>query len=69
MSLLLVRTERDVTGGDPKFSCGITARTSKAHASSFRRAVRNVLLGVSAVGVTFVAAALWGVASVLLDMG
>ena len=69
MSLLLVRTERGVTGGAPKSSCGITARTRKAHASSLGRALRSVLLGVSAVGVTFVAAALWAVASVLLDMG
>ena len=69
MSLLLVRTVRGFTGGASKSSCGITARTRKAHASPLGRALRSVLLGVSAVGVTFVTAALWAVASVLLDIG
>ena len=69
MSLLLVRTVRGFAGGASKPSCGITARTRKAHASPLGRALRSVLLGVSAVGVTFVAAALWAVASVLLDIG
>jgi len=34
-----------------------------------RRAVQNLLLGLSVVGVTLVAATLWMVASVVLDMG
>jgi hypothetical protein len=36
---------------------------------SLKRAVQNLFLGVSVVGVTLVAAALWVVASVVLDMG
>jgi hypothetical protein len=34
-----------------------------------RRAVQNLLLAVSAVAATFVAAALWAVASVVMDIG
>ena len=34
-----------------------------------RGAAQNLLLGVSAVGVTLVVAALWAVVSVVLDMG
>ncbi len=37
--------------------------------SPLRRAVQNLLLALSVVGVTLVAAALWVVASVVLDMG
>jgi hypothetical protein len=70
MSLLHARIESSVVGtAATEGFGGFIIRASKAPARPFRRALRNVLLGASAVGIALVAAVLWAVASVVLDLG
>ena len=58
-------------GGQRMFMSLLYVRTKLgvARASPSRRAAQSVLLGASAVGATLLAAVLWVVASVMLDIG
>jgi hypothetical protein len=47
----------------------VRTKLGVARASPSRRAAQSVLLGASAVGATLLAAVLWVVASVMLDIG